>query len=181
MNRKSCVIIVVAVILMILVCSKSGDDYYPLAVGNTWVYVNSLYGVNDTTIEMRYIEIIKRVPDSARMIWLQETRHVRENVEYVDTLYIEDCGDTLWGFRLYSYDTLYYILMILPLIPGQQWSGWEVIGHEDVTVPAGTFTDCVIVNWDTEYKYYAPNVGLIKERYEIFQNSVSVLETYDVK
>lgn len=54
-------------------------------------------------------------------------------------------------------------------VPGITREDNEIISvSETVTVPAGTFTDCVeiqetLTDGAVEYKFYAPNVGVVKE------------------
>ena len=170
-------------VIIALDCTKGEDDYYPLTVGNRWVYLDTLdaYMYGFIIVSTRHYEIIGTVTDSGRTIWLQESRHVYENDEYIDTLFIEECGDTLWATDYTSNDTFTYILMIQPLTPGQEWDETEVIGYEEVTVPAGTYHDCAVVNSSIERWYYAPNVGLVKYQMEGFHNRIRVLEVYDVK
>jgi hypothetical protein len=177
---RSWMVAIVVLVSIILGCTKGGDDFYPLAVGNMWFYADSYYAY-DTIVGTRYVEIIGFVPDTNQTIWMRETRRVVEDVEYLDTLFIEECGDTIWATDYVNGDTMHYVLMVQPLISGQQWGSWEVIGIEDITVPAGTFTDCAVVNHYDEYIYYAPNVGRVKYRTEGYYNMVSVLEVYNVK
>jgi hypothetical protein len=56
-------------------------------------------------------------------------------------------------------------------VPGITRENNEVVSlSETVTVPAGTYTNCLkikeITGGEVEYKYYAPNVGVVKEEPE---------------
>ena len=84
------------------------------------------------------------------------------------------------GAWLYGVNT-HQLGIIMPADPkvGQKFQGENVPGitreddevvsvSETVTVPAGTFTNCVKIketlsDGAIEYKYYAPNVGVVKE------------------
>lgn len=180
-NLVPCSYWLLCIIIFTIGCVKSEKDYYPLAIGNNWVYTDTLIAYNDTSIWTKYVEITATIPSNGRELWLQEQKRICGTEEYVDTFFIEILVDTILRYYYTYSDTILDTLLVLPLEPNKQWGDCVVTGHEDITVPAGEFNDCAVIYDPPEYMYYAPNVGLVKSRYEGYYIIVSVLESFDLE
>jgi hypothetical protein len=193
--------LVVTAILAVLVsgCGSNGgpfnpgqnDDarFYPLAVGNTWEYTR--YGTFNIdslsyTISGASTVTITGTADHSGgfQVFVEETM-VSDTIlglfieTAIDTSYIRVTGSGLHGYpSLLSTDSSWTVPF--PLITGMVWpfsteppmTGELLSQSETVTVPAGTFQDCLemriiwieggnVVNTSN----FAPNVGMVRNIY----------------
>ncbi|MDH4210604.1 MAG: hypothetical protein OEV79_04080 [candidate division WOR-3 bacterium] len=161
---------------------NNGEHYFPLAVGNVWNYdvVYRLIMTSDTiqytgtsTTEITRettlnsnIDVLEQV---TTMLWDDTTM-----TNSVDTTYIQSTGDHVLIYNDVA-DTEPDTSLVLPIVDGNTWTVYadttdtltaEVIGQDDVTVPAGTYADC----WDIRYtslgqtqdNWFADGVGIVR-------------------
>jgi hypothetical protein len=153
--------------------------YFPLAVGNRWVYESS-----ESTPDMPVVETweVARQEGNAFIVQVKQPYVTIEGLEE-RFLSVTDgvgrLGDTAVpppAQEAQHADALLFLKT--PLTGGASWQTAEgrhavtAVG-ETVTVPAGTFTNCVeITRWNTGSKItvvsvYAPGVGMV-QREETF-------------
>lgn len=159
------------------------EDYFPLAVGNEWVYEIKLY-VDDSlestdTLTMTITEIQQ---------WNGMTVYKESFINYY--VYFEDELRNYVGFP--SDTTPYFVLLKEPLEEGNSWyfipglpDPINIIEIEDidirVSVPAGTFDNCIkcrlpfITPADLVW-FYALEVGLVKQVLKFTEEGITVLE-----
>ena len=172
------------VIALIIGCGGDEvENFFPLAVGNVWHYDLLFTEMNVDTTEYTgtsTTEITQETTlDNNVAVFEQVTTMVWDDttvmMNSVDTTYIQETED---------YILIYYDLadtepdtsLALPIEEGNTWTVYadttdtltaEVVGQEDVTVPAGTYTDC----WDITYMslgqtqddWFAPEVGVVRQ------------------
>jgi hypothetical protein len=177
-------------------------DYFPLSVGNRWVYSPSFGDKGDRVDSIIGSETIN---DILTFIWnRQEAPDDNYNEKrwiFKDSSYVKVCK--IWGNE--GIDPAIMLnppLIIIALEPkvGDTWK-WEVdIGSthfkatfyvesvsDSLTVPAGTFRNCVKLRQldeatensitDTDYRriWFAPNVGpIVYEKYTTNWGSVTI-------
>ena len=150
-------------------------DYYPLNQGNTWTY-ESRWGSTELYTEIALVDGSETVngTDFARIAhsWGVEYRAVTANgMEFYKEIDFSDDDPEV--------HTPPVVLIPAQLTIGQTYSitsaaftyTLTVMGVETVTVPAGTFQDClkveveVVENGHTEYitEWFAPGVGLVRD------------------
>jgi hypothetical protein len=201
MNKVFCSI---AALSLVLACGDSspsgpgqgGGDaaYYPLSVGNQWVYDRSgqmtIAGVQVATINgMNVTEITGKVSHTLGFEVYQQETSMDDTTEFVGETLIVDSTFTTYvritdeGF--YSYvnltDADSLVFVPFPLTVGATWQfsqdppmTAEILSlTAEVTVPAGSFDDCLEIRttWSESGNivqndtYFAPNVGRIKNVY----------------
>lgn len=151
----------------------ASNDYFPLAVGNRWVYESSEGKKEAPTLETW--EVIRR-EGSAFVVATQQP--------FMPTGALEDMFELVaQGVQrreLGSTNAEAYLFLQLPPVAGVSWQNADgryaitSLG-ETITVPAGTFTNCVeVTRWRektnvTVISTYAPGVGMIRreERFPI--------------
>lgn len=171
----------------VLSAERRPSDYFPLAVGNRWVYEANpgssteeweVVGQEDETFIVEittdalstasFEEFFRPTAAGIERIAApgekpEEIKHPVINAKFKAQL--EDKPDAFEGQALFFFKT--------PLRLGASWETadgrYEVTGvNETVTVPAGTFTNCVeIIRWSTGGKVtvitsYAPGVGVVQ-------------------
>lgn len=193
-NVKKLIWLLPAIALMI---NCGGDDVaniFPLAVGNVWHY-DLLYtatGVDTTeytgtsTTEITQETTLDNAVDVFEQVTITVWDDTMAMMNTVDTTYIQETDD---------YILIYYSLtdvepdtsLVLPIEAGNTWTVYadttdtltaEVIGQEDVTVPAGAYTDC----WDIRYTslgqtqddWFAPEVGVVRQYMSILTPMLTV-------
>ena len=57
----------------------------------------------------------------------------------------------------------------------------EVIGQTNVTVPAGEFADCWLIEQSGVQYFYAPYVGVVKIHYDIHTERILELESCNIE
>lgn len=197
-------ILCAAAIIMLFGCGDNspsgpgfgGEDsaYYPLAVGNQWVYHRNgsmtVSGIQTTTISgMNVTDITGTVSHELGFdVYVQEydtsdTLTTAGQTLVVDTTYTTYVRVTDQGF--YSYATLFGSdstgFVPFPLVVGATWQfsddppmTAEILSlTESVSVPAGTFENCLELrttwieggNTVVNTTAFAPNVGNVKNTY----------------
>lgn len=167
------------------------QEYYPLDEGDSWTYQASDGGTLVLTVtgteEICGQQSIRLDSSSGAVTyWINDetgawmTRYVNPTTDYTDfcppmkiappQLYLGT--QSLHAF----YDAAYLYPPGIPLGTIDGWSHYVVKGLEDVTVPAGTFTDCVRATFvfsytepdqgqyavRTEEAWYAQGIGVVK-------------------
>lgn len=146
-------------------------EYFPLALGNRWVYESS-----EGTEEMPALESweVIRQEGSAFVVRIQQPFVTLGGVEELFTLETEGLTRRMPD----SDPPESQLILKLPVVAGARWQSGDgvyavtAVG-EAVTTPAGSFADCVeITRWNkatrvTIVSIYAPGVGLI-QREETF-------------
>jgi hypothetical protein len=171
--------------VLIVTCNgeSDGEDYVPLAVGNTWNY-NITYRMIMTTDTMQYTGT--STTEITRETMLNNNTDVMEQVttmlwddttmtNSVDTTYIRSTEDHILIYNDLA-ETEPDTSLVLPIEDGNTWTVYadttdtmtaEVIGLEDITVPAGAYSDC----WDIRYtslgqtqnNWFAQEVGIVRQ------------------
>ncbi len=150
---------------------SDGHPYFPLSVGNRWVYDFS----KGRTVEERTMELISSQEDAEGTTWYR-------------------CGDSPWKDAVVDWglkDNGLFLrveqssksdivpMLTSPIESGRKWefklASDETLGinfqilsaKEKVTTPAGTFEEVVKLQFEipedeTDYFYFAKDVGLIK-------------------
>ena len=158
----------------VLVWEPRKGNFYPLAVGNLWTYLDQ--DGNEVTIEI--IDKIE-VENADRFSYVMETRTTDPNVEenvsnYAYVGRVED-GIEQHGLNVIfgSSDTLLFDpwlpLYRFPLIPGKEWSqkftaylpdgipvgsgtaSYRVIEEAEIETPAGAFQHAILVEEDFKW------------------------------
>jgi len=166
----------VVLVLLLVVCSLTGamaiaaetvkTDYFPLALGNRWVYASSEGSEDAPALESW--EVIRQ-DGKAFVIRIQQPFVTLGGIEER----FEVDGE---GVKRYVPDTIppeSRLIFKFPPAAGVRWqSGDEIYAitavAETVTVPAGTFSHCVqVTRWNKATKVtiistYAPGVGLVQ-------------------
>ena len=147
--------------------SIKAEDYIPLKQGNTWTWNDTdNYGVSSTSLEV----IIGTTIIDGKTYWIM-------NDSDVDTMYIRIANNIV-----YMYINDEPINREVPVFdfnksPGDTWTTFtetigdqgisgtliqtvKYIGLKDVTVPAGSFSDCVVfeITTESEYSFIANNI-----------------------
>lgn len=189
------------ILILFLGCSRKGNDYYPLSEGLVWHYTVSTSGNNfslgPTSFSLTVSNLSQRIIGNTK-VFTQKTE-VQNNSSFY--FIVEDDSSVYYKGEQQSddvepkiYPSRNYLLKF-PLKVGNNWTSvsktlltkstvllTEVIEKTDevITVPAGTFKDCIRIKstgkasakepWfggrtaiNVEiYSWYAPNVGLVK-------------------
>lgn len=143
-----------------------GSDYYPLEISNKWVYNLGTVEVDGETITIDGVtyQVVKESVVSCDEEDSGEL-HIAHSEESL-LMHCNDCG--IIGDL--------FVLLPKEMKVGDSWvtsldSGGKVThtfeGLYDITVPAGTFSDCLKIKVDvdgdyTEIFWYAKNVGWVK-------------------
>jgi hypothetical protein len=158
-------------------------DYFPLAVGNAWTYLDESAGIRGGASPERTVRIVARTADG----YFQDSERGELRAD-------DGC----------VHDRLRRLLCA-PIAPGTTWSSvvsptsterFEIAGvGEEVATPAGKFGGCVRVRAhnragaSTDYVIettYAPNVGPVKlETFAVVKGQVvgqvrAVLRAYKI-
>ncbi|UCD06590.1 MAG: hypothetical protein JSV98_04985 [candidate division WOR-3 bacterium] len=172
--------------LMALIVScngeSDGENYFPLAVGNIWNY-NIVYRMIMTTDTTQYtgtstteitretilnsnIDVLEQVTTT---LWDDTTM-----TDHVDTTYLLSDGDRMLIYNDLA-DTDPDTGLVFPFEQGSTWTVYadttdtltaEVLGQDDITVPAGTYSDCWDVRFtslgQTQDNWFAEGVGIVR-------------------
>lgn len=167
-------LLLIPIIVLIVGCGGDGNNYFPLTVGNEWNYDMTMTMTDpDTTItETGTSELditAETTLDNATEVFEMFMTMTYDDTlipTFVDTNYIEETEDYLLMYDAKSDTVPDDTMLALPLETGKTWEDCEVMGQENVTVPAETFNDCwkirEVDDGDTSYTYVAPNVGMVK-------------------
>lgn len=173
------------------------DKYYPLTVGNEWVYSSPVLGIQ----QRRVISYEDELKGYALLI---KSRMAGEYLEIIQKL--GDRVEKIGGIGQdgdYKQSIPSQTKMIAPLKKGNKWEYndgdthkhlFKVIGFVNMTVKAGKFTKVLKIeryimntddrskDWGKSYLYYAPNVGFIKEEFPAKNGKIEVIaELVDYK
>ncbi len=183
-------LLLIPLVVLIVGCGsdEEGTVFYPLSVGNEWNYNMSMTRTTptDTTVETGSdkLEITAETTldnGTAVFEWvLTITFDDTLMPDIIDTSYIEETEDYILQYDAKADTVPSDTMLALPLETGKTWADYEVMGQEDVTVPAGTFNDC----WEvrevddefTLYVYWAPDVGAVR----LNDNAVDADTTYEM-
>ena len=150
------------------------ENYWPLAVGNKWVTVDTSWNGVDTTTSIDSGYVAESYEWNGKTVWCMkgsgsDSWCVVYNNEI--RVYQEPPNDTL----------LYNTILKEPLEVGQKWAfiafegntAWAEIESKtaSLTVPAGTFKDCLKISVYAadslgfpSFKWWsAPNIGCIRD------------------
>ena len=192
-NRINIIVVITMVILSVTGCSRkhsknitgdnnvigSGNTYFPLSNGNSWIYETINPGNSG-------LNAISTLTVTAEIFFGIETFYENLTHEYIsggsvsERDYIYMSNDTLYASQPSTPD--WYVLYILKddsSLVGNTFfadltSSGDVVTHfmvdndVDVNVPAGSFTNCLhyrrtifsVITYVTDI-YFAPNVGPI--------------------
>lgn len=167
------------------------SEYFPLAVGNTWVYegYGNEYAQYTETVVYNEGNKYQTKADNggtvaANILQVEADRIVnvyREMEVYDDKKVINQPSN------------INIILLKLPLEAGNTWiseeNKYEIIKtNETVVVPYGELTDCIVVkitykDGNEGYAYYKKGIGLVQSDYVISENEVisSKLKEFTIK
>jgi hypothetical protein len=152
--------------------------YYPLTKGDQWVYVGGISGnLTDTiTYKVAKRELLPKGNTAWKVArsWKEPTR------SKTDTFYTGRVGEDVVVY-LSKYDPDPDVILKFPLKVGKKWVSAKITadqnresivkGVESVTVPKGTFHECIVIESkdvmpDTVLRvirdWYAPDVGRVK-------------------
>lgn len=183
-------LLLIPLVVLIVGCGsdEEGTVFYPLSAGNEWNYNMSMTRTTptDTTVETGSdkLEITAETTldnGTAVFEWVLTITFDDTLVpDIIDTSYIEETEDYILQYDAKTDTVPSDTMLALPLETGKTWADYEVMGQEDVTVPAGTFNDC----WEvrevddefTLYVYWAPDVGAVR----LNDNAVDADTTYEM-
>jgi hypothetical protein len=168
----------------------SAQVYYPLEEGSSWTYATSDGGQHTMTVagtEEICGETCIRLSSSDGTVtfWINDetgiwmSRYVNPDGTYTDfcpPIKIAPPQLYLGTQSLYPfYDQTYFYPPNIPIGTLDGWSHFVAKGLEEVTVPAGTFADCIRATYifsytstdgsyavRTEETWYAEGVGIVK-------------------
>jgi hypothetical protein len=174
--RKTLLFITAVTLIISCAGEEDIDDYHPLAVGHRWEYAVTQTGSTVQT-GVQISTITAQVSSVHGSLFEQVTSTAWDDTSvtaWLDTSYLQEQDGNVLFYNDLN-DSEPDTLLVLPLVLGNTWivrtESWgemtgEVIGMEDVTVPAGTFTGCWDVEYtgldDTGHSWFALDVGLIK-------------------
>ncbi len=165
------------------------EDYYPLAVGNSWSYhghVRILTATDDQpdTVQTMTIQVVATGKDNLNsgeeVIQLVNTTSVHMYFPFestftvVDTSYERETGGFVLSYESKT-DSAPDTTLVLPLTKDKTWRVNEitvakVLQQEDVNVPAGTYRSAWKIEQTvntgaqtfTQHWWYANNIGPVK-------------------
>ena len=155
-----------------------GSDYYPLNVGNRWVYnLDTVEVVNET---YTFTDGTGQRINNWSLVCAEEDAFIAESQHGIEVYGLYDVQDGQY-YGISDLDVQPpFILLEKEMEVGDSWVMNSVggdfsftftfTGLETVTVPAGTFTDCLKLEFSmdedlTYYMgvyYYAKDVGIVK-------------------
>lgn len=169
-------------VIIIIGCGLFGTkDFFPLKVGNKWIFEGHMYSATDSAAIKSEQEITgtDAIGGKDVFVFIQKVVSyvffpINDTFEFVDTSFIKEDKDTIWSYATKT-DSTPMIVAILPLEADKSWTqifGSDTIkstvkAQEDITVPAGTFKSC----WKIETKnngvlantsWYANGKGQVK-------------------
>ncbi len=153
-------------------------DYFPLAIGNRWIYESS--EGTEAAPALEAWEVIRQ-EETNFVLRIKQPYVTSESVEELVAASADgvsslsrEAGDHN------TQDTASQFFLKSPLTPGATWKNgggrYAITAiDETVTVPAGTFTNCVeVTRWSTAgtatvISLYAPGIGMVQreERFQI--------------
>lgn len=170
LTMVSCIVITVLP-MCVTAYAAAPDEYFPLTVGNRWVYESSEGTKEAPALESW--EVVRR-EGAGFVVRIQQPFVTTDGLEEL----FEVGAEGLRRRELDSEASESPLVLKLPPVAGLSWQSPDgryaitSVG-ESVTVPAGTFSNCVeVTRWrkETNVKVvatYAPGVGMI-QREETF-------------
>ena len=161
------------------------DNHLPIAVGNSWTFIDPEYSEDSVTIA-----IVGREK-------LSNGKTVFVATDDADEGYVSRAADDLLLFHETLDDLQGELIYSPPIKVGTTWQGRqgeaEVVAQETVSTPAGIFQNCFRINVRVEDGYYddyyaiwlAKNVGPVKlaeiDNWDGEIGSTIVLETFNAR
>jgi hypothetical protein len=156
MNR----LVFLCVLLAAAGCGPKGpaqtvENYFPLAVGNQWIYTAEgdsaaeTLSISESFLNAANVRVYKRVSGGPGAVYFVYT------------------GGQVMAFTDPD-DTTGPVILSEPFEVGATWTwkgaAFRIAGTKiDIATPAGNFTECLkVTDPDTFDSYYAPGVGLVK-------------------
>jgi hypothetical protein len=194
MKRLLILTVLFSAALILVNCDLFGttEDYYPMATGTTWDYKGSVTmtatDADPDTIstsagraEVTGTAELASGEEVARFVNVDTIHSRMPETTYVivDTNYVRQDGDYVLAYSSLD-DTEADTALALPLELNKTWQVWAsgdtsvtgtVVAQEDVTVPAGTYTNCWKVEMETTigtdvsakmHYWYADGIGRVK-------------------
>jgi hypothetical protein len=170
------------------------DKYYPLAIGNKWVYSIGTIGLKQESVKFFDNDLNAYVVESNNQISGKFFTAIQKLGDRVSA--ISSMSNSL------EYKTIFppHVIMVSPLKIGSKWEyndgndykqQFKVIGFVNMSVKAGKFKKVLKIekytmntkdrskDWGKSFLYYAPFVGLIKEEFPVNGNIEVILELVD--
>jgi hypothetical protein len=175
------------IILVLLINCGGVHDYYPLAVGNIWVYKTTLGPENQIGSET--IEITRYTTFQGQEAFERVRTDSYDNMTVVDTSYIVEIEEFILGYWSKD-DSIPDTILVLPLEKGKTWISENFVATVeslvDVEVPLGLYERCWLVNYSYSslgwrYEYFAKNVGMVKSLQPGYDTFIRELESVDLK
>lgn len=156
--------------------SAEDPDYFPMNEGDFWEYSYSATRVSPDTV------VWEEGSRLSRVLWVSGDTCRVENVKTLWILFGQQMPDTSVtrdtltylvtpdAIQIIASEEIFSKILDLPLYPGKTWSDtqndWKVEStSEEISTPAGTFTDCAIISTPSEiyntdiYFVYCPGIG----------------------
>jgi hypothetical protein len=168
-------------VIVIVGCGLfGGEDFFPLAVDNEWLYEGHEYSGDSSNFVMNSkITGEDQINGNDVFVFVDNTTYYQffpmaDTFEESETSYVREDKDTIW-YYFSKTDSMPMIVALLPFELGKTWdmiygtdtTTFTMTAQEDVTVPADTYKDC----WKIEMKsggtvlrnmWFADGVGQIK-------------------
>ncbi|MBD3278271.1 MAG: hypothetical protein GF388_08230 [Candidatus Aegiribacteria sp.] len=171
--------------------SEEGSNYFPMQEGDWWEYSYTATRVSPDTLLWEegstYYDVLSVSGDTCRVqktlkLWTINGQQQDTTVNYDTLTWISNSDSLVFLFN--NGTGIKYL--DLPLYVGKTWDDWTVESlSEEVTTPAGTFTDCALVttpntpyNTDTCFEY-CPDIGEVR-RYEKYSQLTGSTNAYDI-
>ena len=169
---------------------RVGLNYYPLEVGNSWVY--DVLEVNITLLNQDTLlyDLRETVVDSFTNQSGEPTFILQREKDFRDGGGFQQ--DSIWSVRktensvVVNENNIGLLKLVFPLVDGAEWDGNSFNGGNnrdfslnfistDTTVQTNTFSEVIrlvlddipnnLTGIDQKYEFYAPDVGLISKDY----------------
>ena len=171
--------------------SEEGSNYFPMQEGDWWEYSYTATRVSPDTLLWEegstYYDVLSVSGDTCEVekttkIWMIAGQPQQDTTVTLDTLTWISNADSLVLLLNNGIEMKY---LDLPLSVGKTWDDWTVESlSEEVTTPAGTFTECALVTtpnttYNTETCFeYCPDLGEVR-RYEKYRQMAGYDDAYD--
>jgi len=162
--------------------SSLAESYFPLAVGNEWRYLYYYDGEYRYSV-LNKVKGMETMKDGAEVYAMFTYSPVLNE----DVTYYCDTGDAIYVYQ--TEDDKPSLFLQFPLGPNRSWIStdlinsvpYEVVGNEEITVPAGTFETWKVEVHDVifhRFIYFALGVGQVRVIYD--NGAVYELKEYKV-
>lgn len=153
----------IIILCLFMACSDT-SDYYPLTIGNEWIYHVARVdrATLDTTYSTLEIQIGGEITHHGRRVF----QYIGTVGETSDTVFLEDTGDYILRYDN-TVDTVPDTVFAFPLEEGKTWTVDQytqatVVGKEMSAGLNGLYQDCWRIDFNFDNHYYAPDVGLVR-------------------